>query len=274
MSQEAVNFELLCEKTHRWLNVTWSLWALLLRDSNRPDRVDSDDFERSLENFCNVLDWRLHDKITALEFTFLFKEWVEGEGDAQVQPAVGRDAADEAFRGLGILRKICEARRYEESDLDVRLSMVLSVIEQSCLLGLPPDLKDPGRWMEAGMELFFALDTIGNGYLYMDQFFFLSACMAVGLQSWSNWEELAADLSLETVSSIAASMVQECGCEWLFDDQHGMPAGNVHPDASVPVVTPPMFVNMLMDKGLETAALDNLLAHTKVCVTKPNANPP
>jgi hypothetical protein len=261
LEEEAVSFEMMCEKTHRWLHLTWSLWAILLRDSNRSfaatDRVDT---EQSLDNFMNVLDWRLHDKITGLEFTFLFKEWVEtegvGDGDTDMSDAARRE---DIFLGLQILRKLCQARRYEESDLDVRLSMILSVIEQSSLLALPSELVAPGRWLEAAMELFFCLDTVGNGYLYVDQFFFLSGCLAFGLQSWSSKTELIADMSVGTVAAIAAGMMRECGSDWHLGD------GSMS-DSCPPIVTPPMFVDMLMDKGLDTARVEELLTHTKACV--------
>ena len=259
--EEAVSFEMMCEKTHRWLHLTWSLWAILLRDSNRSfaatDRVDT---EQSLDNFMNVLDWRLHDKITGLEFTFLFKEWVETEGVGGGEVYRGEAARrEDVFLGLRILRKLCQARRYEESDLDVRLSMILSVIEQSSLLALPSELAAPGRWLEAAMELFFCLDTVGNGYLYVDQFFFLSGCLALGLQSWSSKTELIADMSVGTVAAIAAGMMRECGGDWHSGD--GGMSGSCPP-----VVTPPMFVDVLMDKGLDTASIEELLAHTKACV--------
>jgi hypothetical protein len=201
------------KQTCRWLNLSSTFWALIVMDAQRS--VDKE----GLENFFDVMDWRAHGKITEQEFTALFAEWIGKSASLTGSSSSRRKHTVGVFS----VRQLLLERRCVESDLDLLIGMIIHetnrVILNSPIAFSGRESKAntanlevcSRRWMSLSEELFFSLDTPGYGFLRFDEFFFLAACMTVGLQGWHTENEVEADFSVGSLTAIALQMMREAG---------------------------------------------------------------
>lgn len=295
----------------RWLNLSTTLWTLVVMDAERiVDRA-------GLADFLQVMHWRAHGKVSGAEFTALYNEWI----GRSLAYNVRIDAYKKKTGTLGLaqMRMLLLDACCAESDLDLFVGMIVHETNVNFLNTpisyLTASSKHPRlpaseqasanlevctkRWIDLSEELFFCLDTPGYGELRFDELFFLSGCLATGLQGWRTEADAEADLSLGVLTATTLQLMREAGAtisltshrQELLALSRGVGESEISKDSfgvgsafsnSVLVPSPqlqyfnhalhavslPMFKLFLMKRGVGDAALSSLVVHVKTCVER------
>mmetsp|Transcript_32583 Transcript_32583/g.60879 ORF Transcript_32583/g.60879 Transcript_32583/m.60879 type:complete len:352 (+) Transcript_32583:34-1089(+) len=199
------------QQSVRWLNLSTSLWSMIVVDANRV--VDTS----SLTNFLSAMNWRVHGDINEDEFTEVFREWM---GRATV--VVPHKYNSSVF----VLRDLLLESQSLENDLDLLLGMIINETNRRLLnvplsfngdkvgaeLSSKPTLElCSRRWLSLSEELFFLLDAPGFGHLAFDQFYFLAACMLLARREWLAESEAEEVLSVTNISALALQLLRDAG---------------------------------------------------------------
>jgi len=206
----------------RWLNLSTTLWTLIIMDAERIADYNS------TRDFVQVMNWRSHGKINSNEFTALYNEWIGKNlplGKDKIDPNKKKNTI-----GLLSMRQILLDLNISESDLDLFVGMIIhetnvnflntpisylmkqNGLKHSSLLKPSSNLEVcTKRWIDLCEELFFCLDTPGYGELRYDEMFFFAGCLTIGLQGWTNEAEIENDLSLGVLCATALQMMNDAG---------------------------------------------------------------
>eukprot|EP00981_Chlorochromonas_danica_P002313 scaffold446_cov183-Ochromonas_danica.AAC.12 len=273
----ALLIQQLPRQSPRWSQLTNALLSLMTSDTQR-QHLDLS----SLSGFLEVIYWRAHGKITAEEFSILYTEWMQSEtttttttastttgsaggggGNSTVNNRVSKKKVSHVT--VNSLRSILLEKKYTESDLDLFIGILCHEVNQrllnttlsyhnkrpssssssSSFLGEGPRLMIvTEKWLTLSEEVFFLLDSAGYGSLSFDECYTWSACLVIGLQSWSNERELEADLALLSLSAMAMQFMIDCG------SGQKKPATATVVSSPSQEITMPMFKRYLIKKNL------------------------
>ena len=228
------------EKDIRWLRLSYTLWLLLV--INNVDRVRNSKIDiECVNNFIDVMGWRIHGEITADEFSILYGEWKNSmlvnkkqKGDNQNQ-SVGFDSNAATLVGQYLLRQLLIEKNIDEFKLNLFTGLLLNETNNKLLntsitvlnnnkLSLSGSSASVGvdncspEWITLSKKLFFALDTQGYGSLRFDELFFFASCLTLGLQGWETIEDLEADFSLGTLVALTVQIMRETGVKIAIYD--------------------------------------------------------
>lgn len=203
------------QQSVRWLNLSVSLWAMIVVDASRV--VDAG----SLGSLLAAMSWRVHGDISEHEFTEVFREWM---GRSSVEIPHKYNCSVFVLRDVLLDSHTCS----QESDLDLLLGMVINENNRR-LLNVPLNFNDgtarseltvkptlelcSRRWLALSEELFFQLDAPGFGHLAFDQFYFLAACLLLARREWVIESEAEEALSMTNLSALALQLMQEAGAK-------------------------------------------------------------
>jgi hypothetical protein len=297
------NFSHFQQMSIRWINMSTSLWSMIIGPSFRKI------VRQSLTNFITALYWRLNGSISEEEFHWLYLEWVSR------RPLAAKSQKCDIF----VLRDCLLEQGTTEDDLEIFLGIIIFEANKG-VINSPLSFNSPqstmnlelcsSRWLSLGEELFFLLDSSGDGFLGFDDFFFLSICLLssphMGIDT-----DFDARISLTNVAAVAVHLMRESGAEvyfdstWfsvsqrtreyplekegtkpIFDRRHSVayddkghriqpdgkeqvdpPRENVGPEPKIPhqagVVTLPMFKRLLIKRSVGEASLVALISFTK-----------
>ncbi len=206
----------------RWLNLSTTLWTLIIMDAERIADYNS------TRDFVQVMNWRSHGKINSNEFSALYNEWIGKNlplGKDKIDPNKKKNTI-----GLLSMRQILLDLNISESDLDLFVGMIIhetnvnflntpisylmkqNGLKHSSLLKPSSNLDVcTKRWIDLCEELFFCLDTPGYGELRYDEMFFFAGCLTIGLQGWTNEAEIENDISLGVLCATTLQMMTDAG---------------------------------------------------------------
>jgi len=251
----------------RWLNLSRTLWSLVVLDAHR--RVHNE----NTAQFIEVLSWRAQGLVTEDEFSSIYSEWISRSNDKSP-----RKPKRTTTVGISQLRRILFEKPCSEADLDLFVGILINDVNRRLLHSTvcysPLAVAGPRRvglevcddqWVSLSEELFFVLDSPGFGALSFDEAFFFCACVTIGMQGWSSRDDLEADVSLTTLAAITIQFIHETGGSVLAN----------HTSAAAPVnmnskyeVTLPMFKRYLIRKSVGADALKELLHHVNTCLER------
>ena len=206
----------------RWLNLSSTLWTLIIMDAERIADYNS------TRDFVQVMNWRSHGKINSNEFSALYNEWIGKNlplGKDKIDPNKKKNTI-----GLLSMRQILLDLNISESDLDLFVGMIIhetnvhflntpisylmrqNGLKHSSLLKPSSNLDVcTKRWIDICEELFFCLDTPGYGELRYDEMFFFAGCLTIGLQGWTSEAEIENDISLGVLCATTLQMMVDAG---------------------------------------------------------------
>ena len=251
------------KQTARWLNLSRTLWSLVVKDSFY-DQIDGNDGE--LRSFFDVMEWKLNGKISDEEFSLLYAEWMK-----QSQKTNRNDfSRDCPPTDTQVIRQITLDRHCTEKDLFNYVGMLLHE-NNANLADIPISytMRDyPLRnysnlelcddsWLTLSESLFFSLDVLGHGQLQFDQMFFFCGCLIIGnLSANTESVENVPELQLSALAGMAIQLMKDIKC-----DAHTAALQSHSQDdvSSITPVTLPSFKLHLLHKGLGTTALSALL---------------
>ena len=266
-----IRFADMLEYDTRWLNLSTSLWCSIMAEADR-DFLDIDRTTQEINDIMDIFDNWILQRITLLEFTYLFKDWCGHGGKGTILSIEnsgirGRVSRNTDTPDITLFRSILIKRQYSVSDLEERISILLQIFEQDLLLALPDSLGLSGRWLEVSMELFSSLDNLGYGFWHFDELSFFSSCLSIGIQSWNNQSEMEADLSLTTTTAISLALMNNCGGHLLIGNPDEMysETDRLNPNKP-PVITMSMFQRIMAIKKVTVAGLEALLVHITSCL--------
>ena len=207
----------------RWLNLSTSLWSMIVVDASRV--VNSS----SLMSFLLSMMWRIHNEVSEEEFTEVFREWM---GRSHIEIPHKYNCS------VFLLRDLLLEQENEEKDLDLMLGMIINETNRM-LLNVPLNfdknslnndeykinkmLSKPTlelctrRWLTLCEELFFLLDSAGFGYLSFDQMFIFSACLLLAKSEWFSEAEAENILNIKSISAMAYQMMKDSGANVSLD---------------------------------------------------------
>lgn len=303
------HLHLLQRQSIRWINLSFTFWSLIVLDANRV--VD----HAGISQFLEVMNWRAHSTITEEEFSVLYAEWM---GQSNIETSVHRQRRKNAV-GLFLFRQLLLEKSYVESDLDLFIGIAIHETNMrlvnssisfeskynsaSRVSGTSLEFCTP-QWLASSEELFFALDIAGYGILRFDEIFFFCSCITIGLRSWSNEQELEADLSLAILTAATLQVMRDAGASVMlsyvqsnsrFDsesfttvaalaslqDQHNVLQRHNSSAAPSPssrfsvrdkylygnsAVTLNMLKRFLIKRSINTVAMNALVLHVKACI--------
>ena len=257
------------KQTSRWLNLSRTLWSLVVKDSFY-DQIDGSDGE--LRSFFDVMEWKLGGKISDEEFSLLYAEWMK-----QSQKTGRSDySKDFPVSDTQVIRQITLDRHCTEKDLFNYIGMLLH--ENNVNLADIPisyTMRDyPHRnysnlelcddsWLTLSESLFFSLDVLGHGQLQFDQIFFFCGCLIIGnLSANAGNAENLPELQLAALAGMAIQLMKDIKTEGHTATQQSQ-SQSTDDVSSVTPVSLPCFKLHLLHKGLGTTALSALLqVHT------------
>jgi hypothetical protein len=193
----------------RWINMSTSLWSMIVGHSVRKI------VRQSLANFITSLYWRLNGSISEEEFHCLYLEWVsKRSSNAKCQKC-----------DVFMLRDCLLEQATTEEDLEIFLGIIIFEANKG-VLNSPLSFNSPhstaslelcsSRWLSLSEELFFLLDSSGDGFLGFDDFFFLSICLLSYAQSGTD-TDFDTRISLTNVAAVAVQLMREADAEVCFD---------------------------------------------------------
>jgi hypothetical protein len=222
----ASHLHLLQRQSIRWINLSATLWSLIVLDAKRSVE------ETSVSQFLDVMLWRAHGNVSEEEFSVLFAEWIFNGEPVQTHQSVLSKKKRQSV-GVFILRQLLLEKKISESDLDLFIGMIINETNNRLLnFSVRYTPQQPGGggrqslelctggWLSACEELFFALDTTGYGVLGFDEVYFFCACLTIGIQGWSNEEEMESDLSLSTLTATSLQFFLDSGANICVHPLH------------------------------------------------------
>lgn len=266
----------------RWLNLTMALWGIVVADANRS--VDA----AGVRSFIEAMEWRMNGDVTEGEFLTIYCEWINiGSSVLPKRHAIG----------LHSFRSILFEKKVPEDSLNLFICLLLNENSRT-LLNLPLSYRPSGsliipsmtsnlevcsrKWLALSEELFFALDTAGYGGLQYDQMFFLASSLAIGLRSWTNESEAAADLSVSMLTAIASNLIRDAlpsNTSIVFSngpasDVNKPKPSNLDPHSEPMLMAPslcstvtlPTFKKLLIKLGIGESSLEGLINHLRRCI--------
>lgn len=273
----------------RWLQLSSTLWSMLVTDANR--HTD----KANLVNFMTAMAWRVNDAVSEEEFTGIYLEWM----GKQPVPKKRQVA-------VFTMRQVLLEQNASEETLDLYIGMIVNEINRR-LINYPLNFDADGtlrakpslelcstKWLKLSEELFFMLDTSGYGHIRFDEMFFLSCCLLIGSQHWTQ-EELAEHfLALPYIGAVAIQLFREAGVNHplinesrversnsiismqrsnsiLYDDSGHLVKQDFTDDtinkpqrsSGKHVITLAMFKRLLLKKGIGEAGLYSLTQHVR-----------
>jgi len=240
------------------------------------------DTHRSVNNentaqFIEVLSWRAQGLVTEEEFSAIHSEWISRSNDKSPRKS------KRTIMDISQLRRILFDKSCYEADLDLFVGILVNDVNRRLLhstVSYGPLISTGGtrriglelcndRWTTLSEELFFVLDSPGFGALSFDEAFFFCACVTVGMQGWSNLDELETDMSLTTLAAITIQFFHEAGGSVAHQvTMHVRFGETALPASSKYEVTMPMFKRYLIRKSVGSDALKQLVDHVKSCLEK------
>jgi len=203
-----LNASKLQKQSVRWLNLSATFWYLIVMDTERSVTKDN------LNSFFEVIKWRAHDKINEDEFSVLYSEWIGKSTGSNRRGVVG----------IFTVRQMLLENSCTESDLDLYIGMIMNEANKYTL-HIPinyiskldsahnqPHLElVSSKWLSLSEELFFCLDSPGYGVLRFDEIFFLSSCLAIGLQGWQNENDVETIFNNSVLSAVTLQLMRDMG---------------------------------------------------------------
>jgi hypothetical protein len=307
-SNHLINFARFYEMSVRWINMSTTLWSMIVGNSSRKI------VRQSLHNFIIALYWRLNGSISEEEFHCLYQEWRNKRTSGH------KSQNCDVFA----LRDCLLEQSTTEDDLEIFLGIIIFETNKG-FINSPLSYHSPRaelcstRWLSLSEELFFLLDTPGHGYLGFDGLVFLSLCLISSSQTWKSETDLDVRLSLTNVTAVTVQLMREAGSDVYFDstltfssryDQEqispekqgtrtlsrrlsvtydgnghrvfpespfgGVPQVESRPQsleskphpASVGILTLPMFKRLLIKRSVGETSLVALVSHLKECIQR------
>jgi hypothetical protein len=265
--------------THRWVNLSLTLWSLIIIHANRDI-----DYE-CLNNFFDVLDWRLIGQITIEEFSILYEEWLNLNSAAQESVHL-KSKSNLTKLSLFYMKNFLFSRKYDEADLDLLVGLILHQ-ENKWILDTPLSYhynrlsrNDAGlesnqfhpahqslslctmEWINSSEELFFSLDNPGYGHLKYDELSYLSMVLLLGLQNFNSEEDVVTDLSVDSLMIMTVQLLRDFGGNALLRStdflDNSYETSISHRNHMVTLL---MFKSYLMRQGVDTNELQQLSSH-------------
>jgi hypothetical protein len=208
-SNPLINFAQFQEMSIRWVNMTTTLWSMIVGNSRRKF------VRQSLHNFVTALYWRLNGAISEEEFHCLYQEWTKRRTDAH------KSQRCDVF----VLRDCLLEQSTTEDDLEIFLGIIIFETNKE-VINSPLSYQTPhamnlelcsSRWLSLSEELFFLLDNPGYGFLGFDDLIFLTLCLLSGSETWKSETELDARISLTNVTAVTAQLMREAGSDVSLD---------------------------------------------------------
>lgn len=207
-----INLSRFQEMSIRWTNMSTALWFMIVGNSSR--RIARE----SLQNFITALYWRLNGAISEEEFHCLYQEW--NNKRASCHKSVTCD--------VFVLRDCLLEQSTSEGDLEIFLGIIIFETNKG-FINSPLSYHSTRselcstRWLSLSEELYFLLDTSGQGYLGFDDLLFLSLSLLSSSHTWKSETELDAQMSLTNVTAVTVQLMREAGSEISLDSTTTFP---------------------------------------------------
>ncbi len=171
----------------RWLQLSASLWSVLLMDSRRNtpnSRIDADIATKgiidthSMRQLLQVMKMRQVGNVSDAEMCSILEAW--GLDD------ISNGAAKDQRHLFSVYhcRRLLWEQQYTEADIAMFIGLVVNVMSSKAEISENPspskNLLRPASWHRAVEQLFFLFDSHGHGLWTFDEVFTFGAALVVG----------------------------------------------------------------------------------------------
>lgn len=254
------------KQSFRWLNLSRTLWTLVVKDSSYSVTEEDDS---SLSSFFDVIEWKIQGKVSVEEFTFLYAEWMKR---AEIRPEMDLINFQKNGRvpNVQIVRQILLDRNSSEKDLARFIGLILHENNLN-LIDIPISytlreypLRNHSNlelcnetWLALCESLFFSLDILGQGFLQFDEIFFFCSCLVIGtFSSDSVNTENIPELELTVLTGMTIQFMTDCN---EGETESTLSSNTPHSTTRPLAVSLPSFKLHLLSKGIGLTALTALL---------------
>jgi hypothetical protein len=206
------------KQTFRWLGLSRTLWALVVKDSSY---TIVDDDMSGLLSFFDVMAWKTQGKVNDEEFSFLYSEWMR-QCLTSAEVDNGSIKAAGCRPDLQTVRQLLLEMDSSEKNINDYIGLLLNESNLN-IINVPISyaMRDYNsrnysnlelcnkEWLTLCESLFFTLDINGNGYLNFDEAFFLCGCLVIGSLSADSFADKIPGLELSTLAVMTTQFMRE-----------------------------------------------------------------